>query len=279
MADHGYFEELICAELDGELTPAQREELDAHLAACPRCRSFREAMAAVEGAAARNLPDPPAELAANVMAAIRAEAKGKRKKGRIFAFPARSLAVAAAAALVLWAGVRMTDAFRPKGASSAAAPMLSASQVTEEAPREAEPAEAYDSAEAEIQTESAGAAEIPAQAAPEADTGRVSVGNAFLAPLPEGKTAGAAMYLVYDAEGSLLRTASEAELPAGLLTADKPCDLPDREPDYVIVFLPSKGDAAEYRLWEVGGDMILSPPEGGGSRTVSAEVFRSFLEG
>ena len=79
MADHGYFEELITAELDGELTAEQRAELDAHLAGCEQCRAFRDALSAVEGAAARHLPEPPAEFTANVMAAVRAQAKQKKK--------------------------------------------------------------------------------------------------------------------------------------------------------------------------------------------------------
>ena len=49
MADHGFFEELICAGLDGELTAEQQAALDAHLAECEQCRAFRDALEAVEG--------------------------------------------------------------------------------------------------------------------------------------------------------------------------------------------------------------------------------------
>ena len=38
MTDHGYYEELITAGLDGELSEDQARELRAHLETCERCR-------------------------------------------------------------------------------------------------------------------------------------------------------------------------------------------------------------------------------------------------
>mgnify|MGYP001623365510 CR=1 FL=1 len=37
-----YFEELCSSSLDGELTRAQKRELEAHLAECPACAAYLE---------------------------------------------------------------------------------------------------------------------------------------------------------------------------------------------------------------------------------------------
>ena len=58
MENCGYFEELISAELDGELSEAEKEALRAHLETCDACRAYREALRAVAGTEA-DLPAPP----------------------------------------------------------------------------------------------------------------------------------------------------------------------------------------------------------------------------
>ena len=47
MEDCRYFEELIGAELDGELTDSEAEALHAHLETCGTCRAYREALRAM----------------------------------------------------------------------------------------------------------------------------------------------------------------------------------------------------------------------------------------
>lgn len=62
MTDCAYYMELISAELDGELTEAERARLTAHLEQCPACRRYRQALASVSGALADSLEPPPATL-------------------------------------------------------------------------------------------------------------------------------------------------------------------------------------------------------------------------
>ncbi len=287
MADHGYFEELICAELDGELTAEQKAELDAHLRDCGQCRAFREAMAAVEGVSARHLSEPPADLTVNVMAAVRAEAN-RKKKGRIIAFPGRSLAIAAAAALVLWAGVRAADILRPKG-MTAAAPMAAETESVgaayENAPEE--PELMMDSAAAEAREVPEEAPELEAPAAPPAESSEEPpaapagglVGNAIPSYGTGGKSAPTDETLcqISDRNGPL-RELLLSELPRGLLVPDKPCAAPEREPDYIILVYVPEGDPKEYWLWEQDGRMIVETDTGEIGYTLSVKTFRKFLD-
>ena len=264
MADHGYFEELITAELDGELTPEQRAELDEHLAGCEQCRTFRDALSAVEGTAARHLPEPPAEFTANVMAAVRAQAKQK-KKGKLLPFPGRSLAAAAAAALVLWAGVRAVNVFRPKGS---AAPMAAVASGAEAA---------YEAAPAPMEPELAEEDSLDLTEAPAADNG-VMNNRVFAADAAVGKALPEDELLcqISDRDGPIC-TLPVSELPEGLLVPDEPCADPDREPDYIILVYVPEGDPEEYWLWAQDDVLIVETNTGEIGYTVSAEIFREFL--
>ena len=263
MADHGYFEELITAELDGELTPEQRAELDGHLAGCEQCRTFRDALSAVEGAAARHLPEPPAEFTANVMAAVRAQAKQK-KKGKLLPFPGRSLA-AAAAALVLWAGVRAVNVFRPKGS---AAPMAAVASGAEAA---------YEAAPAPMEPELAEEDSLDLTEAPAADNG-VMNNRVFAADAAVGKALPEDELLcqISDRDGPIC-TLPVSELPEGLLVPDEPCADPDREPDYIILVYVSGGDPEEYWFWEQDGTMIVETAAGEYGWSVTAERFMQLI--
>lgn len=74
MAHCDEYLELISAAIDGALSPAEREKLDAHLADCPECRALYEELAAVH-AALLDLPpvEVPADLTERIMAAVAAE--------------------------------------------------------------------------------------------------------------------------------------------------------------------------------------------------------------
>lgn len=283
MADHGYFEELICAELDGELTEEQRAELDAHLRECEQCRAFRQAMSAIEGVSARHLSEPPEELTANVMAAIRAEA-GRKKKGKVIAFPGRSLAVAAAAALVLWAGVRAVNVLRPKGLaapapmmaaaveSDASAPAEAPEEVTEEAPEEAVQAREYAEEEAPDMGEARADASVKAAGGPLFSNAMPTHGAAQES-LPREET----LCRISDRNGPL-RELPFRELPEGLLVPDRPCAGVDREPDYILLVYVTEDDPKEYRFWEQDGVMVVETDTGEVGFTVSAEDFKELVK-
>ena len=101
-----YYEELIGAALDGEITAEEDKELRAHLESCEACRSFYEAMQAISGTDDA-LGDVPENFTANVMARVHETAapaeKPAKKKASIQRLVTRCGALAAAAAVAIWA--------------------------------------------------------------------------------------------------------------------------------------------------------------------------------
>ena len=94
-----YYEELIGAALDGEITAEEDKELRAHLESCEACRSFYEAMQAISGTDDA-LGDVPENFTANVMARVHEAAapaeKPAKKKASIQRLVTRCGALAAA---------------------------------------------------------------------------------------------------------------------------------------------------------------------------------------
>ena len=91
-----YYEELIGAALDGEITAEEDKELRAHLESCEACRSFYEAMQAISGTDDA-LGDVPENFTANVMARVHetaapAEAPAAPAGGRMMAAAPESAA-------------------------------------------------------------------------------------------------------------------------------------------------------------------------------------------
>ena len=74
MAHCDEYSELISASLDGALSPAETEKLNAHLAQCPDCRALLEELSALH-AALSDLPpvEVPSGLTERIMAAVAAE--------------------------------------------------------------------------------------------------------------------------------------------------------------------------------------------------------------
>ena len=101
-------DELISASLTGELTDAERAELDAHLARCETCRATLAAFGA-ERRILGGLPvaDAPRDLSARVRAGIesrRFAGPWWRRPGPILALAASGLTVAAAALAIVVVG-------------------------------------------------------------------------------------------------------------------------------------------------------------------------------
>jgi len=97
--------DLISARLDGELSPGEQAELDAHLQACPACRVIANDMQGLHSAlTGLGEVDAPAELSQTVLSKIKAEKQQNRRR-----FVRRLSALAAC--LVLCVGVlRVADA-------------------------------------------------------------------------------------------------------------------------------------------------------------------------
>ena len=124
MVDHARAQELAAISVDFDLTPIERAEVDAHLAACTACRAFVDGLLA-DARAIAELPriDAPA--------AVRERVLGERRAGPS---PVR-WATAIAAVLVVAVGVAIGTRWIPFGGSSGAAapsePIAAASQPPE----------------------------------------------------------------------------------------------------------------------------------------------------
>ena len=81
-----YYEELIGAALDGEITAEEDKELRAHLESCEACRSFYEAMQAISGTDDA-LGDVPENFTANVMARVHETAAPAEKPAIFYSKP------------------------------------------------------------------------------------------------------------------------------------------------------------------------------------------------
>lgn len=96
--------EAVSAALDGELSPAERGSLEAHLSVCPECRALAEDLRVLTAALEETEAAPPPSLAGAVMERVAAEGRvvpisaGRRKRVR------RWLGLAAMLALVICVG-------------------------------------------------------------------------------------------------------------------------------------------------------------------------------
>ena len=73
MHEHEYYEMLMSRLLDEGLTAEEEQELREHLRACPRCAALFKVLSSMTVSLREDLAEPPAELAAGVMARIAAE--------------------------------------------------------------------------------------------------------------------------------------------------------------------------------------------------------------
>ena len=94
------FQELLSAELDGELSQAEQEQLQQHLAECPACRSLRLRLEHMESGFAQ-LPEAPPPSLRSKVATLPIPAKST-PAGPAGVLWAALLAAAACAALLSW---------------------------------------------------------------------------------------------------------------------------------------------------------------------------------
>ena len=238
-----YYEELIGAALDGEITAEEDKELRAHLESCEACRSFYEAMQAISGTDDA-LGDVPENFTANVMARVHETVapaeKPAKKKASIQRLVTRCGALAAAAAVAIWAGVTFSGTFAAKGASS------TAREESEIAMYSA----AEDSAETETPTE--------APAAP--------AGGRMMAAAPDSAAADGSVTVTVTAENGASDDA--VTLPddgffAGYLLLDEgETPMPERDCDYTITLAALDGTESVYRLWVEEESLIWQKADG-----------------
>lgn len=238
-----YYEELIGAALDGEITAEEDKELRAHLESCEACRSFYEAMQAISGTDDA-LGDVPENFTANVMARVRETAapaeKPAKKKAGIARLVTRYGALAAAAAVAIWAGVTFSGTFAAKGASSTA--------------REESEIAMYSAAEDSAETETP--AEAPVAPA----------GGRMMAAAPDSAAAAGSVTVTVTAENGASDDA--VTLPddgffAGYLLLDEgETPMPERDCDYTITLSAPDGTESVYRLWVEEESLVWQNADG-----------------
>ena len=74
MRDEEYFEQLCSNSIDGTLTEAEREKLEAHLAECPSCAALQQDLEWMQAAFAEEA-EPPAGLHDGIMQRLRQESR------------------------------------------------------------------------------------------------------------------------------------------------------------------------------------------------------------
>lgn len=252
-----YYEELIGAALDGEISTEENEELRAHLDTCESCRNFYDAMKAISGTD-EQLPEAPEHFTENVMARVRQaaapEEKPVKKKAGITRLATRYGALAAAAAVAIWAGVHFSGAFSAKNTESAAPEIAMYSATSEDAAVDAAPAE------------SAG-------------------DDRMMAPAPESaaaKDTAASVTITAASRGAGGITFTDDGFFAGYLLLDEgETPAPEREPDYRLTLAGDGGAESEYELWIEEESIVWRVPDGGAAHLspASPEALREYLDG
>ena len=236
-----YYEELIGAALDGEITAEEDKELRAHLESCEACRSFYEAMQAISGTDDA-LGDVPENFTANVMARVRETAapaeKPAKKKAGIARLVTRYGALAAAAAVAIWAGVTFSGTFAAKGASSTA--------------REESEIAMYSAAEDSAETETP--AEAPVAPA----------GGRMMAAAPDSAAADGSVTVTAEngASDDAVTLPDDGFFAGYLLLDEGETPMPERDCDYTITLSAPDGTESVYRLWVEEESLVWQNADG-----------------
>lgn len=130
--------EAISAALDGELSPAQRAELDAHLASCPACAALFEELAGHSRLLRELDCEVPAGLSDRILSALPEQSPAKKRTSPRWQ---RYGTLAACLALVIWAGIALPGQFSKaesaaSDAESAVCDAVSSASVMEREARE-----------------------------------------------------------------------------------------------------------------------------------------------
>lgn len=126
--------EAISAALDGELSDAEREELEAHLASCPACRALYDDLCAIQADALDSALEVPEGFHDRVMAAVAEEPAVppvQTRKKRSWKRWGGLVAVAAVAVLAV--GPNLLSGLSGNGGSNTSAPAMASSLTSESA--------------------------------------------------------------------------------------------------------------------------------------------------
>lgn len=240
--DCGYFEKIIYRLPDDDLTPAEREELEAHVAECADCRTLYDAMAAARESLTGRVAVPEG-FSKRVMKGVRAEEKAMKAEAAANARKANAkkhwrfgdlgLIAACLAMVVVVLNVVYGDLGRRDTTESAAeaAPMMlegaaiepetaaATGAAPEAAPAAPEPMEA--------------AADMATEAAPDGMENGAKAADSTPAEIP-----------VMDADGSLVGTLDADTLAALLTDADGSTAGTDAPPTWTV-----EADGTIYELF------------------------------
>lgn len=238
--DCGYFEKIIYRLPDDDLSPAEREELAAHITDCDSCRALYDAM----GTAREGLTERvavPEDFAAKVMKGVRAEEKAMKAEAAANARKAKAkrhwrlgdlgLIAACMAMVVVVLNVVYGDLGR-RDTAAEAAPMMLEEAIEEAAPETAEAAYGVAEATAMDGAANTGAADTAAMARNAANEANASA-NAE----------------VYAADGSYLGTLASEVVDMLLITSDDTVET-DAVPDWTLQLY-----GANYELFSVDGSV------------------------
>lgn len=115
------YEALISTQLDDALTPEEEEQLESHLAQCPRCRALADELADLHDYMTE-MPrlEPPADLTRQITAAVAAD---KLRPLNRWGRQLRRLGALAALLAVVLVGAGMSGLFHPQQPAALDTPM------------------------------------------------------------------------------------------------------------------------------------------------------------
>ena len=169
MSDEEYFEQLCSNSIDGTLTDAEREKLEAHLAECPSCAALKQDLERMQALFAEEV-EPPAGLHENIIQRLEQESKLKvvQPEKPVRHMPVITMVAAAAVVvLVVLGGGLMPMFFSTVGSGSTTA-TADASAASGAAAGSADMDSAVQEAaeQAGVENEAAAEAETDGSAAP-----------------------------------------------------------------------------------------------------------------
>ena len=233
MTDCELFQEKISCLADGELTPEETAQVEAHIAVCPVCRRLYGAFTELSAALSEDIAEPPHSIRANVMAEIHTENRRKHS-GWLRIVPA-----AACLAVVILAGARAGVFDMHMGKSAPEANEIGSGYTMAAAPKCAEPQAASCDTDA-----------LPQEKTWASDEAAAVTRNDS-APAPEAEGAACCVQMVRaDGEVLTVRDADalyELLAPAGEASLDK-----DAQPDYT---LDPDGERTELYI---AGDRVIA---------------------